>query len=85
MASWTRFSTKDTQWIIDNFQNNIPSPNANHSKEIQMEIKEKIQINNNVIKKTTNRIANLISQWENFNKILRVTGYKGRQPLAGSP
>ena len=70
-----KFLQEDTNWIIENFQNNIPHPTEHHSNEIESEVKQKIQVNNMIIKNTTSRIANLISRWENFQKIIRVTGH----------
>ena len=60
---------------MEKFQNNITTLNENHNKEIELEIKPNLRINNMVIKKNINRNASLINRWESFYKILRVTSY----------
>ena len=73
------FLKENTEDILEKYED-IKNLNLEHKEEAQKELKPKLTINNNIVKKEecpetmhSSTLSNLIDEWSDFDKILRVT------------
>ena len=75
------FLKENTEDILEKYED-IRNLNLEHKEEAEMELKPKLKINNNIVKKDecpetthSSTLSNLIDKWRDLDRILRVTSW----------